>query len=379
MNFRNTINNWKRGASVKVCKVRAHPERHKNHLNWSWDDIGIWTADRVAGRDMTSETSLKAGCWLKRIGAKSLVVIEETDGTPFIGSVRERISKRDMEKYWEDRDEWRVKDLLPRKWAGTNMAMAFSLLRRNVGLEDHATMSRLASGKKWDYQRYNVVLCKACQGDFRGPSHPLLKCSNLAITAARNLWLANCKEHIRTAKPARVRNKLSELLHHIWTSEGGEFAAVGTFIPGWVARVDEPKIMSVQELASVKKFLRVVAGGARLVMREYSRLKEVSDGDARELRQLSIAQFTKADVAKPPKTIPRTEHFSSPSDNVWEATDIQGRLRWSARREEETAEPGTATRALNGKGSKLNPRRTNPWKTGLNWFSPRTNRSLNSK
>ena len=90
------------------------------------------------------------------------------------------------------------------------MAMAFSLLRRNGGLEDHATMSRLASGKKWDYQRYNGVLCKACQGDFRGPSHPLLKCSNIAISTARNLWLANCKEHIKTVKPPRMRKKLSE-------------------------------------------------------------------------------------------------------------------------------------------------------------------------
>ena len=100
---------------VKVCKVRAHPERHTHHLNWTWNDIGIWTADRVAGRNMISETSVKVGRWLKRIGANSLVVIEELDGTPFIGSVRERVSKRDMEKYWEDRDEWRVKDALPRK------------------------------------------------------------------------------------------------------------------------------------------------------------------------------------------------------------------------------------------------------------------------
>ncbi len=185
---------------------------------------------------MPSESTVSAARWLKRIGAKSLVVIEEADGTPFIGSVKDRLSKRSMELYWVDRDGWRAKDSLPPKWAGTNMALAFSLLKRNGGLEDHATMSRLALGKKWAYQRYNIVPCKACQSDFRGPSHPLLKCSNLTMTNARNLWLSNCKDYIKSSKPARLRNKLSEILHHVCTSDGAEFAAVGTFIPGWVAK-----------------------------------------------------------------------------------------------------------------------------------------------
>ncbi len=94
MDFRNTINNWRKGNFVNISKVKAHPERHAHHESWTWDDIGIWTADRVAGRNMSSECSVSAARWLKRIGAKSLVVIEEADGTPFIGSVKDRISKR---------------------------------------------------------------------------------------------------------------------------------------------------------------------------------------------------------------------------------------------------------------------------------------------
>ncbi len=164
MDFRNTINNWEKGPSVKVQKVRAHPERFSHHSKWSWDDKGIWMADRVAGGIMSYECTVGAARWLKRISARSMVVIEEKDGTPFIGSVRERVSERSMELYWVERDDWRSKDSLPRIWTGTNMALAFTLLKRNGGLEDHATMIRLAAGKRHEYQRYNIVLCKACKG-----------------------------------------------------------------------------------------------------------------------------------------------------------------------------------------------------------------------
>ncbi len=111
------------------------------------------------------------------------------------------------------------------------------------------------------------------------------------MTVTRNLWVSNCREHIAKSKPARLKNKLLEIMHHVLTSEGGEFAAVGTFLPGWVKKIEEPSVVSHQDLNAIKKILRVVAGGARLVMREYSRIKEVAEGDARELRQLSMGQF----------------------------------------------------------------------------------------
>ena len=97
---------------------------------------------------MESEGTVKASSWLKRIGKRSLLVIEESDGTPFIGSIRDRASRMNMIEYWKIRDEWRIKDGLLPKWTGTNMALAFSLLKRNGSLEDHATMQRLAAGKR---------------------------------------------------------------------------------------------------------------------------------------------------------------------------------------------------------------------------------------
>ncbi len=82
---------------------------------------------------MAFECTVGAAHWLKRIGSRSKVVIEEKDGTPFIGSVRERVSQRSMELYWVERDDWRSKESLTRIWEGTNMAMACSLLKRNGG------------------------------------------------------------------------------------------------------------------------------------------------------------------------------------------------------------------------------------------------------
>ena len=65
---------------------------------------------------MAFECTVGAAYWLKRIGSNSRVVIEELDGTPFIGSVRERISERNMELYWRERDDWRSKESLTRIW-----------------------------------------------------------------------------------------------------------------------------------------------------------------------------------------------------------------------------------------------------------------------
>ena len=60
-------------------------------------------------------------------------------------------------------------------------------------------------------------------------------------------------------------------------------------MPKWVARLEDHQIRTQVDLRAIKRFLRVIASGARLVMREFARLKEVSEGEARELRQLSIS------------------------------------------------------------------------------------------
>ncbi len=82
-------------------------------------------------------------------------------------------------------------------------------------------------------------------------------------------------------------------------------------------KIEEPKVLSSGDLNSIKKILRVVAGGARLVMREYSRIKEVSEGDARELRQLSMGQFIGPDiVVKQRKPTAVWKSSNAPPDTV---------------------------------------------------------------
>ena len=88
--------------------------------------------------------------------------------------------------------------------------------------------------------------------------------------------------------------------------------------------MDDAKVMSPLDLTAVKKLLRVIAGGARLVMREYSRIKEVADGNGIELRQLSITTFAKPIQTKAPKVYSRSVLSNAPADNVWEVTETQG-------------------------------------------------------
>ncbi len=198
---------------------------------------------------------------------------------------------------------------------------------------------------------------------------------------ARNLWENNCYEHVKGSKPARLRGKFLEILHHVWSSDGGEFAALGAFIPGWVGKVDDGAIMPAQDLNSIKKLLRVIAGGARLVMREYARLKEVSEGDPRkgskELRQISINQFAKPITApKPKKATTSFSTSNSPPDSVWESSPTEGRrLIWGGIANQTSdaipAPNSVCRRSRTGGTNSLSRTKPNPWKGGLNWFSPR--------
>ena len=394
--FINTISGWVRGPMVSIVKVRAHPENFKHHTAWDWDDKGIWTADRVAGNEMESEGSVKASSWLKRIGKRSLLVIEELDGTPFIGNVRDRASRVNMIEYWKSRDEWRVKDGLLPKWAGTNMALAFALLKRNGSLEDYATMQRLAAGKRWEFSRHNKIACKACLGDFRGLKHPLLQCNNLHMNKVRKTWIDNCKAYIAVAKPGHLRHKMLDILHEAIHSDGGEFACLGTFMPKWVAKLEDGIIRTQVELRGIKKFLRVVAAGARLVMREYARLKEVSEGEARELRQLSIAQFIDTSLAvvkRSHKIHGRVDPSNAPKDTIWGSSNrtTDSRMEWKGRIQsalimdavvdspkttmaKQTLIPGACPPRIAVTSNRTRQPTTKgstpyfPW-TGLNWFN----------
>ena len=116
---------------------------------------------------------------------------------------------------------------------------------------------------------------------------------------SRKLWIDNCRAYIEVAKPGHLRHKMLDILHEAVHSEGGEFACMGTFTPKWVGRLKDEATIPQTDLRAIKRFLRVIASGGRLVMREYARIKEVSEGEARELRQLSIAQFVDLSIRVP--------------------------------------------------------------------------------
>ena len=96
----------------------------------------------------------------------------------------------------------------------------------------------------------------------------------------------------------------------------------------------EDRILSTFELRALSIFMRVVAVGSRLVMREYARIREVAEGDARPLRQLSIAQFVEGSTSmsdtkktREPKILIRG---TGPPVTIWAGGDeaICKKLRW---------------------------------------------------
>jgi hypothetical protein len=129
-------------------KIDAHPERFIRQENWDGDNMGIYIADRVAGKFMQAHRKISAKEWMRRISSVSKVSIEEEDGTPFIGSVNRRASREAMRQYLLMRDGYREKEGdFEQKWEGTNMAMAPKLLLRNGGFEDRSQCSNWLRGR----------------------------------------------------------------------------------------------------------------------------------------------------------------------------------------------------------------------------------------
>ena len=143
-------------------------------------------------------------------------------------------------------------------------------------------------------------------------------------------------------------------------------------------------VRSAQDLSAVKKLLRVIACGARLVMREFARLKEVSEGDAKETRQLSMVQFVR-DQQVPKVIEKRSPHVegNAPPDTIWLRSSTAGRtLRWPLADgipdAQANATQPRVVRSVTGDrraplvGVSRKPRAGSRWKSGLNWFSPKS-------
>ncbi len=240
---------------METFKVKAHPERRKKYNEWDNDDMGIWIADRVAGGLMEADQKISAKEWINRIALQSKVSIEKEDGTPFIGNVARLASKYSISQYYKERDGWREQDgLFDEFWEGANSAMASNLLRRNGGFEDIVTMVKLTFGKRWDCSRHNTLECKLCGEQFTSQKHPMMLCSDLRMHNARNIWRKSIEESIKKA-PKKLKHLMEENVRELFHGQGGEYAAVGTYIKPWVNKLNNKYEFLAGELKHMKKLL----------------------------------------------------------------------------------------------------------------------------
>jgi hypothetical protein len=240
---------------------------------------------------------------MKRIASISKVSIEEEDGTPFIGSMNRRVSTESMRQYLLERDGYReIEGEFEHKWEGTNMAMAPKLLKRNGGFEDRVTMLKLAAGKRWDVNRHNTATCSLCEEVFTDQRHPLMVCTGYEVNLARQRWRDLIKNQIKN-ESMWLRLQMDDFVRCIFSERDGELAAVGTYTPRWVDKLDKDKEFNAPQMVKMKKLMGVICQGARVVMRTYTRTccDKNKDKDnkknrgverAQELRQLSIKDFT---------------------------------------------------------------------------------------
>ena len=124
-----------------------------------------------------------------------------------------------------------------------------------------------------------------------------------------------------------------EIFSNMVSKEDGEFACMGTVTPGWVSHLGELKLPDL-DLRAIKRFLRHAVFGARGLMREYARIREVAEGDARPLRQTSIMQYVVEDVPieekpKAKKAATVIESGYSPPIDIWSpSVGGWGRVTW---------------------------------------------------
>ena len=263
-------------------------------------------ADAVAGGQAIPHQTVSARDWMMRISAQSMVGIEEEDGTPFIGSIKQRASEVGLEHYLMEREAYREKDGdFDPKWEGANIDLAPKLLKRNGGYEDRVTMSKLALDKRWDISKHNKAHCAICEETFDTQRHPMMGCCGHVVSAAREAWREAMETRIKK-EPEHLRIEMQEFKAKIFREKDGELAALGTFTPRWVATLNRKREFNTNEMRAMRRFLTTVAQGARGVMRAYTRSCQDKLGNKdrgkvnraveriAELRQIGITTFLDA-------------------------------------------------------------------------------------
>ena len=337
--FSNTTSGWKKWDGTTTVKIKAHPERYKEWGTWEFKDMGIYVADAVAGGEAIPHAKISAKEWLTRISAQSIVAIEEEDGTPFIGSVSQRASEECSRHYLMERDGYReIEGEWDPKWDGANLSMAPTLLRRNGGLEDRVTMSKLAAGKRWDVSKHNPAKCVLCEEEFESQRHPMMGCIGYEVHECRQQWQSEIKER-KNKETQLIRIEMDEFHRNVFKEEDGELAAVGTFTPRWVDKLNKNREFNLNESKAMKRLMTTIAQGARAVMRVYTRACQDKNRDKdndkinravekiAELRQVGMLTFLGPSEAEGTQGKPKKgKKKPSPKTGCFPPREIRNRI-----------------------------------------------------
>ena len=202
----------------------------------------------------------------------------------------ERDGYRELEGEWDP------------KWEGANLSMAPTLLRRNGGLEDRVTMSKLAAGKRFDCSKFNPAKCVLCDEVFESQRHPMMGCIGYEVHECRNQWQKEIKER-KDKESQHIRIEMDEYHRNVFEEQDGELAAVGTFTPRWVDKLNKNREFTANENKGMKRLMTTIAQGARAVMRVYTRACQDKNRDKEkdkinravekiaELRQVGMLSF----------------------------------------------------------------------------------------
>ena len=289
--FLNMTSGWRKPMGTILKKVRAHPERFKKPEEWKDSDKGIWLADQVAGGTLVAEINLKASTWIKRVSYSSrAVVVEKKTGTPFFREVSKRWSKHLMDRYFVERDEYRVADGKNRIWKGTNISHSYRMMGKRKGLADRAAVQRLGLNKRWRWHwARSDKICSACGSPSVGIKHPLWHCKNDEVIEERGRWKENVDDFLLGIS-AKHRAPLEDLWSCMQREEHGELACCGVFLPSFLSKLNRAdNAISKRDVARLKKLTKVVGRGAREVLRIQTEQNILCRGV--ELRQLSIKDF----------------------------------------------------------------------------------------
>ena len=287
--FRRLLGGYIRGAGVKICKVKAHPERRAGP--WTPDDHGIYMADQVAGKRPAGAPSLRATTIIRKIARMGKIMLCGEDGEPFIGNLRRRCSREKLRRYWKKRDWYRGKRGKRPIWDGTRMDFSHKMMGKSKSMEDRTAVQRMAGGKSWCNNWANGEPCQACETGSRSEAHALRSCTSAEIKSERRAWHDGVSKKIAKVKDRDLKGLLEEMWTRMKYSPGGEMAMMGSFQPRWVGTMHKGRMeLKEGEQRTVMNILKVIGQGARNLVRMY-RNHVGKDIGSKELRQTNIRGY----------------------------------------------------------------------------------------